>query len=401
MTYQDRIVEVKAQLISEIENSDNPRAVLRSSSLRELYSQIKTIDISERKAFGQAVNQLKQDLETKIAEIENAKLTAELPAIDVTAPFDSNTAKKPKLLRAENGSIHPINQELSRVLDIFGRMGFSAMDSRQLDDEYHMFTSLNFPDNHPARDEYDTFITTDGLVAPAHTSVMQTRILRTKKDELEKGNPIAYVIPGRVFRNEDVDARHEHTFHQVEGIYVGKDVTVGDLIGTFKTFLETYYGKKLDIRFNPFYFPFTEPSFELTLSCPFCMTLNSQLPSQPQTLQQQQSDGFSSLNDVRDIASIRENNHLTTADDSENEKQAQTERTGCKVCGYEGWIELLGMGMIHPNVLKEAGVDPEEYTGFAWGVGLDRLVMMKNNIEDVRHFHSGNLSFLKQFGARR
>ena len=124
MTYQDRIVEVKAQLISEIENSDNPRAVLRSSSLRELYSQIKTIDISERKAFGQAVNQLKQDLETKIAEIENAKLTAELPAIDVTAPFDSNTAKKPKLLRAENGSIHPINQELSRVLDIFGRMGF-------------------------------------------------------------------------------------------------------------------------------------------------------------------------------------------------------------------------------------------------------------------------------------
>jgi hypothetical protein len=131
------------------------------------------------------------------------------------------------------------------------------------------------------------------------------------------------------------------------------------------------------------------------------MTLNSQLPSQPQTLQQQQSDGFSSLNDVRDIASIRENNHLTTADDSENEKQAQTERTGCKVCGYEGWIELLGMGMIHPNVLKEAGVDPEEYTGFAWGVGLDRLVMMKNNIEDVRHFHSGNLSFLKQFGARR
>ncbi len=346
MTYQDRIVEVKAQLISEIENSDNPRAVLRSSSLRELYSQIKTIDISERKAFGQAVNQLKQDLETKIAEIENAKLTAELPAIDVTAPFDSNTAKKPKLLRAENGSIHPINQELSRVLDIFGRMGFSAMDSRQLDDEYHMFTSLNFPDNHPARDEYDTFITTDGLVAPAHTSVMQTRILRTKKDELEKGNPIAYVIPGRVFRNEDVDARHEHTFHQVEGIYVGKDVTVGDLIGTFKTFLETYYGKKLDIRFNPFYFPFTEPSFELTLSCPFC-------------------------------------------------------ETGCKVCGYEGWIELLGMGMIHPNVLKEAGVDPEVYTGFAWGVGLDRLVMMKNNIEDVRHFHSGNLSFLKQFGARR
>jgi phenylalanyl-tRNA synthetase alpha chain len=183
----------------------------------------------------------------------------------------------------------------------------------------------------------------EAFVAPAHTSTMQNRMLRKYRHNLDEGEPIAVVVPDRVFRNEDLDARHEHTFYQVEGVYVAKGTHAGMLIATLQTFLSEYYQKEVEIRTNPFYFPFTEPSFEMALSCPFC------------------------------------------------------DKSGCKVCSYEGWIELLGCGMIHPNVLRAADIDPNEYTGFAWGLGIDRLVMMKHGIEDVRHFHSGKLDFLKQF----
>jgi phenylalanyl-tRNA synthetase alpha chain len=239
--------------------------------------------------------------------------------------------------------------ELSTVLDIFYRMGFNAVESREIDDDYHMFGALNFPEGHPARDDYDTFMTTQTdqngkpFIAPAHTSSMQNRVLKKYKANLDADNPIAVIIPGRVFRNEDLDARHEHTFYQLEGIYVDKNIHVGNLLATLKTFLEEYYGKTLDVKTQPFYFPFTEPSFEFTLSCPFC------------------------------------------------------DKKGCNVCSYSGWIELLGCGLIHPNVLKEAGIDPNVYTGFAWGGGIDRLVMMKYGVEDVRHFESAKLDFLRQF----
>lgn len=183
------------------------------------------------------------------------------------------------------------------------------------------------------------------LVAPAHTSTMQNRILKKYRKNLENGEAIAAIVPDRVFRNEDLDARHEHTFYQVEGVYVAKGVHAGMLIATLQTFLEEYYGQKLQVRVNPFYFPFTEPSFEFALSCPFCKGENS----------------------------------------------------ACKVCSGEGWVELLGCGMIHPNVLKAADIDPNEYTGFAFGCGIDRLVMMKYQIEDVRHFESAKLDFLRQF----
>ncbi len=235
------------------------------------------------------------------------------------------------------------------MADILQRMGFRIYESREIDDQYHMFDTLNFPKGHPARDDYDTFMTketdADGenFVAPAHTSTMQNRILRELKSELEAGNPIAATSIDRVFRNEDLDARHEHTFYQHEGIYVGEGVHAGMLVATLQTFLEAYFGKAIDVRVNPFYFPFTEPSFEFSLTCPFC------------------------------------------------------DKEGCSVCSYAGWIELLGCGMIHPNVLRAADIDPTKYTGFAWGGGVDRLVMMKYGIEDVRHFESAKLDFLEQF----
>jgi phenylalanyl-tRNA synthetase alpha chain len=322
---------------------EGDQSVLRSAELRSLYDQLKTLPAEERKAFGQAVNALRQELEGLLAVHQNQ--TEEKPPIDVTAPWDVNTAEtlRPRLLPATEGSVHPLMAELALVLDIYARMGFASTESRQIDDDYHMFTSLNFPEDHPARDEYDTFMTEDGFIAPAHTSIMQNRIMSANKDLLEKDQPIAYVIPGRVFRNEDVDPRHEHTFYQLEGIYVDKGVHAGMLIATLKTFFQAYFGRELKVRTQPFYFPFTEPSFEFAAECVFC------------------------------------------------------DQQGCSICSQTGWIELLGCGMIHPNVLKMAGIDPAVYTGFAWGGGIERLVMLKNNIEDIRHFHSGKLDFLRQF----
>ena len=330
--------------------SNHPQEVLRAPEIKTLYDHIKTLPNDERGAFGKRVNELKKSLEVVI-EVRRQELDkVDLPPIDVTAPMDIN-APQPELLPSERGTIHPLSAEIERISDIFNRMGFVTEESREIDDQFHMFESLNFPKGHPARDDYDTFMTEetdangDRLIAPAHTSTMQNRVLKKYHGNLEKGEAIAAIVPDRVFRNEDLDARHEHTFYQVEGVYVAKGVNVGNLIATLQEFLQEYYGKKLDVRVNPFYFPFTEPSFEFALSCPFCEGKNPD----------------------------------------------------CKVCSGEGWIELLGCGMIHPNVLKAADIDPNKYTGFAFGCGIDRLVMMKYGIEDVRHFESGKLDFLEQF----
>lgn len=343
MSYQNsRIVEVAEQLKARLNELEDKASILRAVELRALYSEIPKMPEKERSSFGKEINALKQELQ-ELAD--SSQLTADsLEPIDVTAPFDVNTLldMRPSLLPAEHGSMHPLMTELNTVLDIFYRMGFTAVESRQIDDDYHMFETLNFPEGHPARDDYDTFMTTEGLIAPAHTSTMQNRILKAHKKNLEDGQDILVVIPGRVFRNEDLDARHEHTFYQLEGVVVGKDINAGHLIATLKTFLSEYYQKDVEVKTQPFYFPFTEPSFEFALGCPFC------------------------------------------------------NKAGCKVCG-EGWIELLGCGMIHPNVLKMAGIDPTVYTGFAWGGGIERLVMMKYDIEDVRYFESGKLDFLRQF----
>ncbi len=344
MSYQnDKITEVAEALKKRFEELQIKSDILKAIELKALYAEIPSLAAEERAMFGKEINDLKAELEDMVVAHKNQ--AEELPSIDVTAPFDTNLSpeKRPALLGPELGSKHPLMTEMELVLDIFYRMGFNAIESRQIDDDFHMFGSLNFPEGHPARDDYDTFMTSEGLIAPAHTSTMQNRVLKKYAANLEEDDPIAVIIPGRVFRNEDLDARHEHTFYQLEGVYVGKGIHAGNLIATLKTFLQEYYQKELDVKTQPFYFPFTEPSFEFALSCPFC------------------------------------------------------DKKGCHVCSYSGWIELLGCGMIHPNVLKMAGIDPNTYTGFAWGCGIDRLVMMKYDIEDIRHFESGKLEFLRQF----
>ncbi len=332
------IDDTRKLLRQKFEGLEDKRSILRAVELRALFDGIKEVPPEKRGEYGKAVNKLKLELQSWIDELEDSE-DAVLP-IDVTAPSDIN-AKAPEFLPSEQGSQHPLTTEINYICDIYERMGFAVEESREIDDDYHMFESLNFPADHPARDDYDTFMTDEGLVAPAHTSTMQNRLLRKYKSNLEADEPIAVVVPDRVFRNEDLDATHEHTFYQIEGVYVGKGVTVGNLIATLSAFMNEYFGQELKTKLQPFYFPFTEPSFEFAIERP----------------------------------------DVLKKDNSEEQK----------------WLELLGCGMIHPNVLKAAGIDPSIYTGFAWGNGIERMVMMKHGIEDVRHFESANLKFLRQF----
>lgn len=300
-------------------------------------SKIRELPVNERAEFGKKINAERQEILAKIENVERALVDSEVEPVDITAWSGVNEAM-PEFYPAEIGSAHPLMTELERVCEIYQLMGFDIEESRQLDDEYHMFDTLNFPKEHPARDGYDTFRTEEGLIPPAHTSTMQHRVLKKYKKNLENGKAIAVVVPGRVFRNEDVDATHEHTFYQCEGVYVADDCNMGQMLGILREFFEKYYEQSLNIRTQPGYFPFTEPSLEFMIE-------------KPKSLGGKKGD----------------------------------------------YLEMLGCGMIHPNVLNKAGIDARKYHGFAWGGGIDRLVMLKYGLPDVRDFESGNLNFLRKF----
>lgn len=298
---------------------------------------MRDLPVEKRAEFGRKINAQKQEILAKIAAAEKALVDIAAEPIDITA-WSGVNENMPEFYPAEMGSKHPLMTELDKVIEIYQMMGFEVMESRQLDDEYHMFDSLNFAKEHPARDGYDTFRTEEGLIPPAHTSTMENRALKKFKYKLEQGEPLAVVIPGRVYRNEDVDATHEHTFYQCEGMFVSETCTLGNMLGVLREFFERYYGQKLEIRTQPGYFPFTEPSVELLIE-------------KPKSLGGKKGD----------------------------------------------WLEMLGCGMTHPNVLKMAGIDPEKYHGFAWGGGIERLVLLKYALGDIRQFEGGNLNFLREF----
>ena len=331
------IEDVRKDLLARVVTSDTPRELLKVPELKQLYGVITTLPIEERGAYGKDINNLKLELESAIALRESELEDATVESLDVTAPWDFNTGPL-GLLPTDYGTQHPLTCELENVVDIFIRMGFEAIESRQIDDDEHMFGTLNFPLNHPARDGYDTFRTEEGFIPPAHTSTMQNRILKEGNAKLEAGGQIAAISYGRVFRNEDVDATHEHTFYQCEGVFVSQTATLGQMLGTLRSFFETYYGQKLKVKTQPAYFPFVEPGLEFAIEKP------------------------------------------------------------AAIGGKPGeWLEMLGCGMIHPNVLRAADIDPEKYRGFAWGGGIERLVMLKYGIEDLRYFESGKLAFLRKF----
>lgn len=331
------IEEVKENLLAQISGSNNPREILKSSELKNLYSLITTLPVEQRGEYGRNINDLKVALESSVVSREEQLQNKDLLPIDISAPWDVNS-KPIDLLSTENGTQHPLTVEIENVINIFTRMGFEAIESRQIDDDEHMFSTLNFPIGHPARDGYDTFRTEEGFIPPAHTSTMQNRILKAGKSKLEAGGQIASISYGRCFRNEDIDATHEHTFYQCEGVFVSETANLGQMLGTLRSFFETYYGQKLNIKTQPAYFPFVEPGLEFAIEKPAAL----------------------------------------------GGKPGQ-------------WLEMLGCGMIHPNVLQSAGIDSKKYRGFAWGGGIDRLVMLKYGIEDIRHFESGKLNFLRKF----
>jgi phenylalanyl-tRNA synthetase alpha chain len=334
--------DLKKEISKDLKNlntSELKKKYLSNNGLlNKNFSKISEIEKEKRAEYGQTLNNFKKQIEDRIEELNKKQISDQTERIDPSAPSDYNTdrEKRPRILDLE-GSSHILMKELKRFIDIFQSMGFDIVESRQLDDDFHMFESLNFPKGHPARDMYDTFWTEDGFVLPAHTSTMQNRILKSQEP------PISAMIPGRCFRNESTDSGHEHTFFQCEGIYVDKDISIAHMIATIKEFLESYLETKLEVKIQPAYFPFTEPDAEFAISCPFC------------------------------------------------------DKKGCSTCGYTGWIELMGCGMIHPNVLKKADIDPDKYSGFAWGFGLDRLAMIKNHIPEIRDLRAGNIKFLRKY----
>jgi len=303
----------------------------RKSQLTEILRAIKDLPSSDRASVGNKANQLRQELEESIQKKREEVMVSK--EIEQLEDFDISIPGTPDYI----GHIHPITQIIWEIDEIFQKMGFEVFEPYDIDDDYHNFTSLNIPEGHPARDIWDTFWTEDGFIPITHTSSMQNRILKSRTP------PIRAVVRGHSFRNERTDARHEHTLHQCEGIYVDKGISLSDMIGTLKAFFDEIFQKDVQVQVSPDYFPFVEPGNGMALSCVLC------------------------------------------------------DMKGCRVCKKTGWLEILGCGMIHPNVLAEGGVDPNVYSGFAWGFGIDRLIMLKHKIEDIRHFHNGDLRFIRQF----
>lgn len=287
----------------------------------------------EKAKAGKLLNAAKQLLESiyeqRKAEFEKAALDARLAAewLDFTLP-----APGPK-----PGSLHPLTQIQQELEDLFTSLGFAVVDGPEVETEWHNFDALNIPPAHPARDMQDTFWVEGGHVLRTHTSPVQVRAME------KFGPPLKMIAPGRVFRNEEVDASHEHTFYQLEGMMVDRDVSVAHMLYFMKSLLAHIFGKEVTVRLRPGYFPFVEPGFELDIQCLICGG------------------------------------------------------KGCPVCKQGGWVELLPCGLVHPNVLRHSGIDPEEWNGFAFGLGLTRLVMMRYGIDDIRHLAGGDLRFLNQF----
>ncbi|MBC77833.1 MAG: phenylalanine--tRNA ligase subunit alpha [Halobacteriovoraceae bacterium] len=341
----EKIESLFTDFKEQINNVDKQADVLnlkssfigKKGALSEILKSLKDATPEQRKAIGPKSNEVKQQIEKmvqdKLRDIELKEVNEKLAKSKIDFSLTDSVLDK----GLNQGGVHPVHQIQREVEDIFQSMGFEVLDGPHIEDDWHNFGALNIPETHPARDMQDTFWFQDKKhLLRTHTSTIQVRGMETRKP------PFKFVGPGKVFRCERTDATHEMCFHQLEGMMVGKDITVGNLIYFMKTLLKEIFKKDMEVRLRPGFFPFVEPGFEL---------------------------------DIR----------------WKKPKKGESR--------HSGWLELLPCGMVHPNVLKAGGIDPEEYNGFAFGLGLDRLVMVKNAIEDIRHLHSGDLRFNKQFSS--
>ncbi|HMV10161.1 MAG TPA: phenylalanine--tRNA ligase subunit alpha [Cyclobacteriaceae bacterium] len=305
--------------------------ISRKGAVTELFEELKKVSVEEKKRLGKVLNELKQSAEAKFSSLQENidNNTSSSSDIDLTLPPVPNKV----------GNLHPLTLVKNRIIEIFERLGFNVADGPEIEDDWHNFSALNFPDNHPAREMQDTFFIEKNpdLLLRTHTSNVQIRLLEKQKP------PVRAIMPGRVYRNEAISARAHCFFHQVEGLYVDKNVGFADLKQTLYHFAKEMYGKDVKIRFRPSFFPFTEPSAEIDITCLIC------------------------------------------------------KGKGCNVCKHSGWVEIAGSGMVHPNVLKNCGIDPEEYTGFAFGMGIERVTMLKYQVNDLRLYSENDIRFLKQF----
>jgi len=315
------------------------RFLSRNGLVQNLFGRLKEVEPEARKEMGQLLNGLKTSAEEAFAtaktRLESAKENSgTLGGIDLTLPG----------LPGALGSRHVLSLVQEQMLAVFRQIGFAVADGPEIEDDWHNFTALNFPPNHPARDMQDTFFVsrsgTEGdVVLRTHTSPVQIRVMQ------ERQPPIRSLMPGRVYRNEAISARAHCLFHQIEGLYIDKGVSFVDLKETLYYFVRTFFGPGTEMRFRPSFFPFTEPSAEIDISCQIC------------------------------------------------------HGSGCNICKHTGWVEIGGSGMVHPNVLRNAGIDPDTYTGFAFGMGVERTAMLKYQIRDLRLFTENDVRFLRQFAA--
>ncbi|HSK12017.1 MAG TPA: phenylalanine--tRNA ligase subunit alpha [Phnomibacter sp.] len=332
---EDHKTEIAATEAGDIEALETFRIKYLGTKglVKTLMGEMKQVPNERKREFGQVMNAFKQLAEEKYeslkAALDGAATDSALAGLDLTLPGDDLPV----------GSRHPISITRDRIVSIFKRLGFAVAEGPEIEDDWHNFGALNLPEDHPARDMQDTFyLSTDpAWLLRTHTSNVQIR-------EMEKGTlPLRVIMPGRVYRNETVSARAHCFFHQVEGLYVAENVSFADLKQTLYFFAREMFGPDTKIRFRPSYFPFTEPSAEMDISCLIC--------------------GGS----------------------------------GCNVCKHTGWVEILGSGMVHPNVLANCGIDPNKYTGFAFGMGIERITMLRYQVKDLRLFSENDLRFLQQF----
>ncbi|MBU0668198.1 phenylalanine--tRNA ligase subunit alpha [Patescibacteria group bacterium] len=345
---QDQLTQIEKRALQDINEARDLKSLQeaevkhlgRKSALTALMSKLKDLSPDEKKKIGPLSNQIKTSItnkfEEKRAQLETIEIEAKLKTefFDITIPGSAR----------EIGRVHPLAQLQHEVENIFHGMGFTVADGPEIESEYYNFEGLNIPADHPARDMQDTFFVDAKHEAKHGRLVLRTQTSPVQIRTMEKyGAPLRIIVPGRVFRNEATDASHETTFHQVEGLLIDTHISLANLKGIMTEFLTELFKKEVSVRFRPGYFPFVEPGVELDFSCLICTG------------------------------------------------------KGCSVCKRTGWVEFMGAGMVHPNVLKAGGIDSQKYRGWAFGFGLERLAMMRYGIDDIRLFHSGDLRFIKQF----
>ncbi|MBR2847982.1 MAG: phenylalanine--tRNA ligase subunit alpha [Clostridia bacterium] len=336
---KETLLKIREEALSQIRATDADLEAIRirylgkKGELTAVLRGMGQLTPEERPVVGQIANEVREAIEAELTARAEEQKAAELDARLVKEKVDVTVPGTPALV----GHVHPIARIQREMEEIFIGMGFDIVEGPEVEYDYYNFQALNIPPDHPARDTQDTFYISENILLRTQTSSVQARTMETRKP------PIRIVSPGRVYRSDAVDATHSPLFHQMEGLVIDKGVTMGNLKGALEMFAQTMFGAETKVRFRPHHFPFTEPSAEVDVSCFACGG------------------------------------------------------KGCRLCKGEGWIEILGAGMVHPNVLTMGGIDPEEYSGFAFGMGIERIAMLKYHIDDMRHLYENDVRFLTQF----